>query len=344
LAEQTPHHDTAGQSDISIARLSDPTSDLEVFAKEVLTSLITDNLPPTPNNFALYFDRILDDKSTSLKKQIKTVLDLEEDSNDDKSVELEKILKEGFSSVKSILQVSASLYKNMALMSKILDTRKEELKDKPDAKKTLDVVLTLEKDLTKLDTVLKKQITHMKEMYDDTAGIIKQVENETIFDNQYGLYNKRYLLTKLAHEGSLISEFKHKSSLITLTLSRHLDESAQSEKARQLMTRTISRLLLKTSRRSDVIAHYGQGIFAMLLKHTDLQSSKMAASRLFELVESSNFFLAEKEVELKIAIGIAEVFPDVSAEETLVTALDAMQKADDTKAQYVVGEANRAAQ
>ena len=38
---------------INAGSLDDPTSDLEIFAKEVLTALISDNLPPTPNNSLL---------------------------------------------------------------------------------------------------------------------------------------------------------------------------------------------------------------------------------------------------------------------------------------------------
>ncbi len=40
----------------------------------------------------------------------------------------------------------------------------------------------------------------MKTIYDDTANIVKNVENETIFDNQFGVYNKRYLMTKIEQE------------------------------------------------------------------------------------------------------------------------------------------------
>ena len=69
---------------INTGSLSDPTSDLEIFAKEVLSALISDNLPPTPNNFALYFDRILEDKSESLRRQIGSILELEEDNHDEK--------------------------------------------------------------------------------------------------------------------------------------------------------------------------------------------------------------------------------------------------------------------
>ena len=51
------------------------TSDIEVYSKEVLNALIDDNLPPTPNNFSLYFDRLLEDKSENLRKQILSMLE-----------------------------------------------------------------------------------------------------------------------------------------------------------------------------------------------------------------------------------------------------------------------------
>lgn len=326
-----------GMDFISATALNDPTSDLEIFAKEVLSELISDNLPPTPNNFALYFDRILEGKSESLRRQIGSLLELEEDNQDEKSIELEKTLKQGFSSIKSILQVSATLYKNMSLMEKILDKRKDELKSTPTLSGAGELLNSLSGDVGKLSGILKKQVSHMKTIYDETATIIKQVENETIFDNQFGVYNKRFLITKLEQERQLIDEFKHKSSLITVELSKITANSIQSEKAQQLMIRTVARLLLKTSRRSDIVAHYGEGIFAMLLKHTDIESAKRASDRLYELVASSNFFIAEQEVQLRIAIGVAEINASKSAEETLLDTLNALERAHtETKSNYVV--------
>jgi diguanylate cyclase (GGDEF)-like protein len=326
-----------GMDFISATALNDPTSDLEIFAKEVLSELISDNLPPTPNNFALYFDRILEGKSESLRRQIGSLLELEEDNQDEKSIELEKTLKQGFSSIKSILQVSATLYKNMSLMEKILDKRKDELKSSPTLSSAGELLNSLSGDVGKLSGILKKQVSHMKTIYDETATIIKQVENETIFDNQFGVYNKRFLITKLEQERQLIDEFKHKSSLITVELSKITANSIQSEKAQQLMIRTVARLLLKTSRRSDIVAHYGEGIFAMLLKHTDIESAKRASDRLYELVASSNFFIAEQEVQLRIAIGVTEINSSKSAEETLLETLNALESAHtESKSHYVV--------
>lgn len=306
----------------------DPASDLEVYAKEVLMALISDNLPPTPNNFSLYFDRILEDKSESFHKQINAVLELEEDNDNEKSIELEKNLKQGFSSVKSVLQVSASLYQNITLMTKVLQKRKGELKDNSDPQMAGSVITSLEHDVDRLSLILKKQVEQMKSHYDDTASIVKNVENDTIFDNQYGVYNRRYLLDKIEQESSLIKEFKHKSTLIMIRLSRELASDKNVAKASMLMTRTVARMLLKTSRRSDIVAHYGNGVFAMLLKHTNLQSAKKASERLSELVSSSNFFLAEREVQLRISIGVKNINTQESVEQMITCTLAAMEEAD----------------
>ena len=317
--------------------LDNPSGDIEIYSKEVLHALIDDNLPPTPNNFSLYFDRLLEDKSENLRKQIVSLLELEESNDAETTIELEHSLKKGFSSIKSILSTTASLYKNMILMTKILDKRRKELTDSSQREETISIASALDNDISKLNTIVKKQSTQMKSLYDETAIIIKNVENETIFDNKFGVYNKRYLMTKIEQEIGLIKEFHHTSSLIMIELSRDLKASIPNEKAILLMTRTIARLLLKTSRRSDIVAHYNNGVFAMLLKHTDIESAKKASERLCYLVSNSNFFLSDKEVQLKISIGITNIDANFSVEETVVATISGVDKAYENKdVDYVV--------
>ena len=307
--------------------MDNPSSDVEIYAKEVLAALISDNLPPTPNNFSLYFDRLLEDKSENLRKQIVSMLELEEDNDAERTIQLEQSLKQGFSSIKNVLGTTANLYKNMSLMTKILDKRRKELGEHDDIQSTLGITAALENDVAKLNAILKKQSSQMKSLYDETAKIVKSVENETIFDNKFGVYNKRYLMTKIDQEIGLVKEFKHSSSLIIIELSRELKASVGNEKAIVLMTRTIARLLLKTSRRSDTVAHYGNGVFAMLLKHTDIESAKKASERLCYLVSNSNFFLADREIQLKISIGITDIDSNYSVEEIVVSAMNGVEKA-----------------
>ena len=329
--------DEIEDTSITALEMDEPTSDLEIYSQEVIDALVADDLPPTPNNFSLYFDRLLEDKSENLRKQIHYILELEENNDDENAIILEQNLKKGFTSVKSILSVTANLYKNMSLMTKILDKRKKELEYNKEIQSAIEVAASLEHDVAKLNKILKKQSSQMRALYDETAKIVKNVENETIFDNKFGVYNKRYLLTKIEQECELITEFNHSSSLIMIELSRELKDSIKSDKATTLMTRTIARLLLKTSRRSDIVAHYGNGVFAMLLKHTDIESAKKASERLCDLVANSNFFLADREINLKISIGITEISAVYSVEEIVSSALKGVEKAyEDPDADYAV--------
>lgn len=331
--------------EITALNMDQPASDIEIYSKEVLNALIRDNLPPTPNNFSLYFDRLLEDKSESLRRQIVSMLELEETNDDESTIILEQSLKQGFTAIKNLLGVTANLYKNLSLMTKILDKRKKELQENNDLKNTTLIATSIESDILKLNTILKKQSAQMKSLYDETANIVKSVENETIFDNKFGVYNKRYLLTKIEQELELIKEFKHSSSLIMIELAKDLKANVNNEKAIILMTRTIARLLLKTSRRSDTVAHYGNGIFTMLLKHTDIESAKKASERLCELVSNSNFFLADREIQLKISIGITDINPLYSVEEIIVSALDGIEKAyANQKIDYAVSLRTQASQ
>lgn len=317
--------------------ISEPESELELYSKEVLKTLLKDGLPPTPNNFSLYFDRLLEDKSQSTRSHIASILELEESNDAENSIMIEQSLKQGFSYIKNILIITANLYKNMALMAKILDKRKQELEDSPDTQGAKNVAISLGQDILKLNEIVKKQSGSIKTMYDDTAKIIKNVENETIFDNQYGVYNKRYLMSKIEQEISLITKFKHKSSLIMIELSRELKASVSNEKAIMLMTKSMARILLKTSRRSDIVTHYGNGVFVMLLKHTDIDSAKRASERLCELVSNSNFFLADREIQLKISVGITDITENSSVEEIIVSSMDGVEKAyENPKLDYAV--------
>ncbi len=326
-----PASDNVEMPSVKALDRDSPSADIENYSKEVLTALIADNLPPTPNNFSLYFDRLLEDKSEHLRKQILFLLELEESNSDEHTIALEQSLKKGFVSIKSMLNTTATLYKNMSLMTKILEKRKKELEEQPNSDEALSVIRALDGDVSKLNSIVKAQSSQMKDIYDDTAKIVKNVENETIFDNQFGVYNKRYLLTKIEQEAGLIKEFGHKSSLIMIELSRELKKSVKNEKAILLMTRTIARLLLKTSRRSDIVAHYGNGVFSMLLQHTDIESAKKASERLCELVSNSNFFLADREIVLKISIGVTNLDSTHSVEEIVVSAIDGIEKAYEKK-------------
>jgi diguanylate cyclase len=83
----------------------------------------------------------------------------------------------------------------------------------------------------------------------------------------------------------------------------------------------------------------------MLLKHTDIPSALKASERLCELVSNSNFFLADREIQLKISIGITDIATLYTVEEIVVSAMDGIEKAySDKKIDFAVSLRQRSAQ
>ncbi len=301
---------------------------LESFANEVLKALVRDNIPPIPDNFQLYFERLLDEKPEAFKKSTLNILDLENNSDDERRIDFEKRIKDSFKNMKNILQHVAVLYKNLNLFQNIVQKRLGDVQKTENALAFQNILSLFQQEIEKLNAITQKQTLQLKEFYQDSARIVNSIDSETIFDSQYGIYNRRYLLSQIDKEAKIMDQFGHSSTVLLARLPDSKIRKFSSEKTLLIVTRTISRLILKTSRRSDIIAYYGNGTFALMLKHSDLPSSKKACERLVELTQSTSVFIGDSEVNLGIVIGIAKILPVRSAEETLNLALNAMESAN----------------
>ncbi len=310
---------------------------LESFSKEVLSRLHDDGVPPIPNNFHLYFDRLLDEKPIDFKKQIQQILEIEEDdSSDEKRVNLEKRVKDSFAQTKQILDIVALLYKNLNLMLDIAKKRKEDATKAANVSAFQNTLTAFKQEIEKLLGIFTNQRGALKTLYQKSAKIAGEVESETIYDSTYGIYNKRYLVRELQKELKMIEKFNHNTTLVMTKLSSPIEKKIKSDKGRLLVTRTLSRLLLKTSRRSDIIAHYNNGVFALLLKHSNILSAKKASERLSDLVSSTNFFFGDSELQLKLSIGIAKVDLGRELKDNIKCAIEALNMCDENGEVFVV--------
>ncbi len=311
-------------------KLNEPTSELESYAREVMEEMIRQSIPPTPSNFDAYFDKLLDNKPIAFRKRILNLLELEDAGDEEHQGVLEQYLKDAFSNVKKFLQHINLLYKNLKHLEALIEKRRFEVEAIAD-KGALETLLeSTKKDIQKMGKIIKKEAGELKETYEATSELVHEVQDHAIHDEKYGVYKKNYLLKKLKQEEKLIKEFRHDSSLMMVRANDEVLAQVGSTKVRQLILRTIARLLLKTSRRSDLIAHYDDGVFAILMRHTSLQNASMAAERLKDLVGNTNFFVGDQEIMLDVEIGIAQIDLDRSTEQTIVCALDALNIAKKT--------------
>ncbi len=304
--------------------LGEPTSDLEKYAKEVMDAMIREGIPPTPSNFDAYFDKLLDNKPPAFRKRILKLLELEDGGDGEHQGALEQHLKEAFGNVKKFLQHINLLYKNLRHLETVIEKRAFEADAIADKSAMKTLLESMKKDIKTMTGIIKKDANELKETYESTTELVKEVQEHAIHDDRYGVFKKNYLLRKMAQEERLIKEFRHESTLMLVRASDEVLSRLKSPKIRQLVLRTVARLLLKTSRRSDIVAHYDAGIFAILMRHTSLESAQMAADRLKDLVGNTNFFVGDEEIMLDVEIGVARIDLDRSIEQTVVCALQAL--------------------
>ncbi len=312
---------------------------LNQFASEVLAKIVEDGVPPTPSYFESYFEIMLQDKPFDFKKEVTEQLSSEDTGGDEKRAVLESKLKEGFNSVKDILQNVSVLYKQVLLSIETSKKRSQEARNINNPTAVQNFAITLTSDTEMLANFLSKQAVIFKDLYQKSANIIKEVETESIFDAKYGIYNNRYLYAQVEQEQAMTLKYGHSSALLFARLSSHVIESIGNEKGVSLVNKTMAKLFMKTSRRSDVVAYFGQGIFALLLKHTDPSNAARTAERLYDMMSSTNFFLGDKEIELKICCGIIGLDKGKNAEESVASVLTALRTCDENNSgAYILGE------
>lgn len=304
-------------------------------AQDTLKKLEEEDLPPLPANYQLYFERLLEKEESSFKEKIQNVMDLQS-IDEDRAVSFEKNVKDGFKNIKQILDFIAVLYKNLQLMQTITDKHTKNI-EKIDNKIALsNAIAIFVKDIDKINSITSSQLSQIKDLYQKTAKVISDINQNTIYDSRFGIYNKRYFISLIEKETKLMKEFTHSSSVLVMALSKKIQQDIDKKSTQMILLKNIAKLLLKTSRRSDIIGYLGDGIFGIGLKYSDLESAIKAADRFINSVRTTNIFLGDINISLNVSVGIAKISPQRNSEESLNSALSALTMALDEKMDYKI--------
>jgi diguanylate cyclase (GGDEF)-like protein len=329
-----PKENSDAESDTT--KVQSSNSELEKFSLYVLKVLMDENIPPTPSNFQIYFEKLLENKPLSFKKRINDLLEAENVNEDEHRARMEMEVKEGFGQIKSIMQVVSTVYKNINVMKTIVKKRTSELEVNTGQLSVTNIASTLSEDLKKLSDLMNKQMATLKTHYEKTGIILKEIESKAVFDSRFGVYNRRYFLQSIENEKLSIEQFNHKSTLVLTKIKDSILNKIVNSKDRMILTRNVAKLLLKTSRRSDVVAHYGDGVFGMLMKHTDISNAQRACERISDLIYATSFFIGDAEVDTDIELVIVPIVPENTVELLISLALDALPQTGKRLEPYII--------
>lgn len=172
---------------------------------------------------------------------------------------------------------------------------------------------------------LERSIRHTLEkarLEKERTQLLQRLQKLTVTDELTGLANRRRLETKLNEEIHRSKRNQSPFSVLMIDLDRF--KSVNDEYGHQRgdeVLKLCARTLQEQTRRTDLAARYGGEEFCVLLPDTELQGAACAAGKIRRAVEEL------PDPVPTVSIGIASWEPDVSAEDLIDRADEALYAA-----------------
>lgn len=182
---------------------------------------------------------------------------------------------------------------------------------------------------------LLARVTNMvriKQMHDEVARARERLERLAIKDELTGLYNYRYLQSRLSEEFKRAERYREPLScaMIDIDHFKALNDRHGHDAGDRVLA-MVSQRVLDAVREVDVVARYGGEEFLLLLPSTHLAGALTVADRVWRAVGERPFEVAGSSERVTISIGVA-LYPSrgVSTRDALLKSADrALYRAKD---------------
>lgn len=329
--------DDSAQSENSNVSKSDTSAGtLGEYGLKVVQELSANGIAPTPYNYRIYFEKLLANQTQQFKDNASQHVENDQRPAEQQVALEAKVIKAQSYMVNTLQQVDV-LVKNLKLMQGILRKHKQEVETTNNAIAIQNIIAVFQKELDKLGEVIEHQLLDVKNTHDKAVSAIEDINNGVICHSAYGIYNRRFLEKRIESEVELGSMGGgYKSSLILVRISKNLEKCVNSDKTALIINRSLSKILQKVANRSDIVAYYENGIFGILLSHSDKEEAKRFANRLIEKVVATNIIIGDEEISLNVCTGIAEINELTKPKDIIKNALEALKKAINNNISFVV--------
>lgn len=317
-------------------KISGDSENIQSFSKNVLNKLAKENIPPTPENFEIYFNQMLDEKPENFKRQISELLNLDSVNSDNARISMENDIKQVFVKIKSMLQAVAVIYKNFSILKNIISKKLLEIETNTNPLAVKNLLLTLDDSISKLDVLLEKHMNILKDGYEDVIKKHRSLEGQSVYDSKFGVFNKKYFTKTLEAEIQGIKKYRFVSSILMVKISDKILAKIPNLKDRESIVKNAGKILVQSSRRSDIIAYYDQEAFAILLKHTDLKSGIQACERISKLLSSTITFINNIEIKILTEISALQLDGDKTSKENIDVLQNGIKECAKTNSPYYI--------
>lgn len=293
---------------------------VNLYGKQVVDKMIKDNIPPTPANYMIYFEKLLEDKPASQKQNISNILEIEKVEDFDYVLKIENNIHSGFAHIKTMMDSISQIYSKINTLRNITKTKREEI-----AKGSNKLALvSYDEDLQAISDLMTKQQKSLKDQYNKISEVIKTFNNESIFDKKFDVYNKKYLFKTIDSEKSNVENFGYESTLLALKIKKRSLENVRLTRDKELIIKTVGKMILKRSRRSDIIAHLDDGVFMIVLKHTTKEQAEKTIASIDHMIGFSNYIVDSESIDIEVEYALSKIIPNRSREQIIATALEGL--------------------
>ncbi len=154
----------------------------------------------------------------------------------------------------------------------------------------------------------------------------KRVFDLEVTDELTQFYNERTFMLKLGEEIARAQRLRLPVSLVRMQVDRFVDLSDYlGDQGRDTVLKSISSIVKKTSRVTDLVYRTGEAEFSFILPHSARKGAALRAERLRRIIENTAF--AHEPIKITASFGISE-YPSLSrtAEELMSTAKIALEQ------------------
>ncbi len=288
------------------------------FGKQIVDQLIKDNIPATPENYAIYFEKMLEEKPLRQRQTIQKIVEAESLEGEIYAAHIENNIKESFKQIKTILETVSNMYNKIAKLKSLTRQKKEELAN--GAGKI--ALVSYEESLEETVHALEQQQKSIKAHYGEIAENIKYFHANSIFDPKYDVYNRNHLFKAIETEKKNIGTFGYESCLLAFKVDDAALAQVKQPKDRELVIKNIARMILRRSRRSDIVAHLGNDVFIILLKHTKLEQAERVIESIDQMIGYTNFIVDSQNIEISLEYAADKIVTNQTREQMLSALLN----------------------
>jgi two-component system cell cycle response regulator len=167
-------------------------------------------------------------------------------------------------------------------------------------------------------------LVRIKRMHDHVKESKASLEALSIKDELTGLYNYRYLQTRVTEEFKRAERYREPLACIMVDIDffKEVNDLLGHEAGDEVL-RQLSERLNHAVREIDVVARYGGEEFLLILPSTNFTGALAVADRVWRAVGSEPFVVNEYPKKITISLGVA-VFPsrDIKTKDDLIRASD----------------------